>query len=1342
MIFTRNNPGMFDDFKKVMTNEFGMTDIGQMSYFLGVEVKQNKDGIFMCQKKYAEQILKKFRMEECKPICICWPTALNTLAYSDTYSGTCSIFLEAGDIHVNVKSPSELLIRPTSSIVLPAIHQQLILQGSRQGHDIVFMVMQAQLWGVTCQSLASSFLDTFLMADKSPIHRHDQALSSMEAKLNQVEESQSSTSEQLQQIKEQFTLENRDIKKSLADIMALIKLQSHNQLLEGKSSNRHHSQHKVVPFSTPTPTTFAIASDILRIHDVNLAERENRHPPPISHTPSSHTLDLSFRPLDPTSAPELKNATIPPQFQNGPFMFNTIPSTQNPPLIPQFYQSTLNPFAPPLYPYSQQGVKTPKFDFPKFNGKDPRGWITKCEKYFQLMPSVDLRSRVLCAALHMEDDADIWYRTVEEEKHNLLWPEFSKLVCQRFNKGGYENVVGQFNKLIQKGTVDDYINQFDELRNYVMLQEGFHRESYYIDNFISGLKEEISQHLYNQKPQTLQEARDRARGQEYYLTVLDKRYRASKFSHPSGTNHSNSITKLPTDKPATYCKPPEISRRLTLAEINERKLKGLCFHCDKKFEPGHDCRKKKIYIMVGDEGEDCKSDGKDLAVVWEEDNTQNNAEGEEIAKISLHAMTGSVGSCTIKLKGQIKGKTITILVDMANGQRMQCATEINRVSWTMSDHAFHCKMNVIPLGGYDLILGVKWMATVSPVTFDYQQNNILINWQGERLQLQQFVKDLRCPIAHKEEIEKITRELLAAGVIRNNSLLLPLQSYWSEKRIALGELLAELKCSRVFTKLDLRSGYHQIRVKETDIFKTAFKTQQGHFEFMVMPFGLTNAPASFQALMNDVFSAFLRKFVLVFFDDILVYSPSIQEHIIHLQQVFDVLRNQQLFVKKSKCAIAQPQIEYLGHLISYEGVSTDQSKIAAMINWPRPKSIKGLRGFLGLTGYYRRFVQHYGLVSKPLTQLLKKGNFHWTTEADETFTRLKTIMSTTPVLALPDFSKPIIIETDTCKSGIGAVMMQEGRPIAYLSKALSPKHQGLSTYEKELLAVIMATQKWRSFFIGSSLHFQYKRGKENHAADALSRIFEDSELSVIVQQNIPHWRQEVLDSLRDDSYAQGLITQLLIDPQGSDGFILESGTLKKGDRYYVGVGTGLRKKICNEIHGNTEGGHSGIAATIRRAERNFIWPSMRTDITNLIKECDTCQRNKPEHVPSPGLLQPIEILDQAWEIITMDCIEGLPKSKGKSVILVVIDKLTKYCHLMALSHPYTAQSVAEELLNSVVKLHGTLLAIISDRDPVFVSSFRRELFKALETKIKLSTAYHPQMDGKFERLNQCVEMYL
>jgi hypothetical protein len=274
------------------------------------------------------------------------------------------------------------------------------------------------------------------------------------------------------------------------------------------------------------------------------------------------------------------------------------------------------------------------------------------------------------------------------------------------------------------------------------------------------------------------------------------------------------------------------------------------------------------------------------------------------------------------------------------------------------------------------------------------------------------------------------------------------------------ELLEELVGASVFSKIDLRSSYHQIRMAPDDIYKTAFKTHNGHYEFLVMPFGLTNAPATFQSLMNNLFRDQLRKFILLFFDDILIYSHSMTEHIDNLRTVFIILQTNLMYAKASKCVFCSPHVEYLGHVISAARVSTDPHKIEAILNWPLPCNIKQLRGFLGLTGYYRRFVKGYGIICKPLTQLLKKDAYRWNEEATSAFNQLKHAMTQPPVLALPYLTQQFIIETDASSRGMGAVLMQAGHPIAFISKSFGVKQQALSTYERELLAILLAVTKW------------------------------------------------------------------------------------------------------------------------------------------------------------------------------------------------------------------------------------------------------------------------------------------
>lgn len=365
-------------------------------------------------------------------------------------------------------------------------------------------------------------------------------------------------------------------------------------------------------------------------------------------------------------------------------------------------------------------------------------------------------------------------------------------------------------------------------------------------------------------------------------------------------------------------------------------------------------------------------------------------------------------------------------------------------------------------------------------------------------------------------------------------------------------------------------------------------------------------------------------------------------------------------------------------MIGINGVSTEPKKIQDVVNWAIPTMVKKLRGFLELTGYYRKFVQGHGLISKPLTQLLRKGVvFKWTPEADAAFNCLKQALVTAPVLALPDFNKEFTVETDASDTGIGAVLSQVKHPIAYLSKALGPRSIGLSSYEKECMAILLAIDHWRPYLqlqefviltdhhslvhlsdqrfhtpwqqraftklLGLQYRICYRKGTTNSAADALSRKDSPETVEVLdVSSCTPVWLQEVVEGYVQDAYSTQLISELLIDPAAKPHFSLKNGLLRYKGRIWLGTNTKLQQKIIQELHNSPLGGHSRFPVTYRRIKQLFAWFGMKKQVQSQLKQCQICIQAKPERVKYPGLLQPLLVPDGVWHVISMDFIEGLP----------------------------------------------------------------------------------------------------
>ncbi|GJS00610.1 putative reverse transcriptase domain-containing protein [Tanacetum coccineum] len=281
------------------------------------------------------------------------------------------------------------------------------------------------------------------------------------------------------------------------------------------------------------------------------------------------------------------------------------------------------------------------------------------------------------------------------------------------------------------------------------------------------------------------------------------------------------------------------------------------------------------------------------------------------------------------------------------------------------------------------------------------------------------------------------------------------------------DLFDQLQGACCFSKIDLRSGYHQLRVREEDIPKTAFRTRYGHFEFTVMPFGMTNAPAIFMDLMNRVCKPYLDKFVIVFIDDILIYSKSEEEHEVHLKTILDLLKTEMLYAKFSKCEFWLKEVQFLGHVVNRNGIHVDPSKVESVKNWKTPESPTEIRSFLGLAGYYRRFIENFSKIAKPLTLLTQKNKAYvWGDKQDEAFQFLKEKLCNAPVLALPNGPDDFVVYCDASKQGFGSVLMQWGKAIAYASRQLKKHEKNYTTHDLELGALVFALKIWRHYLYG------------------------------------------------------------------------------------------------------------------------------------------------------------------------------------------------------------------------------------------------------------------------------------
>ncbi len=645
------------------------------------------------------------------------------------------------------------------------------------------------------------------------------------------------------------------------------------------------------------------------------------------------------------------------------------------------------------------------------------------------------------------------------------------------------------------------------------------------------------------------------------------------------------------------------------------------------------------------------------------------------------------------------------------------------------------------------------------------------------------------------------------------------------------ELFDQLQGARYFSKLDLRTGYWQIRIAAEDVAKTAFTSRHGHFEWLVLPMGLTNAPAEFMALMETTFREELNKFVLVFLDDILVYSRTLDEHAQQLRVVLQRLREQKLYAKLSKCCFFRQEVEFLGHFVGRAGVRMVEGKVAAVERWPTPSTQKEVEQFLGLAGYYRRFIAGFSKLASPLSELcgtLKKSKsgsqrtppkkqFSWGAEQQQAFEQLKAAVVSAPCLAIPDPQRDFIVHTDASGYATGAVLMQQFdgglRPIAFLSKKMSKAERNYPVHEQELLAILNALKAWRHYlggrrftvltdhqslqYVGTSAMatprqvrwaawlsefdfcIKYSPGKDNVAADALSRGAAGGDSESLLQQEAAAGGEQLAVASLSQQQQQKQQQQQQQQEQPSERLLLSTinelaplpvrirtaaaadadyqatlslstdaldarkltrqGQLlyRDGGQLVVPNSPTLRTWLLSSAHDTLLGGHHSAVATAAWLAERVWWPHMAKAAADYVRGCESCQRNKPDLRGRQGLPLSIDTPSAPWEVICMDFIGPLPRTaRGHDLVMVVVDKLTRWVYYLPTRQTASAQDTFALLDRFVLANHDTPRQIISDRDTRFTSRFWEDLWDSMRTQLKRSTAFHPQTDGQTERANR------
>lgn len=591
-------------------------------------------------------------------------------------------------------------------------------------------------------------------------------------------------------------------------------------------------------------------------------------------------------------------------------------------------------------------------------------------------------------------------------------------------------------------------------------------------------------------------------------------------------------------------------------------------------------------------------------------------------------------------------------------------------------------------------------------------------------------------------------------------------------------ILSKLTGAQFLSSIDLKAAFWQIPLDANSKEKTAFVIpSRGLYEFNVLPFGLNNAAQTQQRLMDTIFGPSLEPFVFVYLDDLLIATPTFEKHVEVLQQVYGKLHDANLTINFNKCEFCRASLRYLGFVIDRQGLRTDPEKVRAMVEYPRPNTRTEVKRFLGVAGWYRRFVPNFAVMSAPITQLIKgqkKGQaITWTTEAEESFVKIKEALVSAPVLASPDFTKLFSIQCDASDRGLGCVLVQaneEGKetPVAYASRTLTDQERKYTVTEKECLGVLFGVEKFRPYVEGTKFkiitdHYsllwlnqlknptgrlarwamklqqydceiEHRKGTLNVVPDALSRAPHEVAILTMVKG----------ESMKDPEYRRRF-ERVSKFPDGNavwkiqdDSHLFRRLKSQNGSpEWKLYVAETYRTEVMKSCHDEPIAAHLGMFKTLKRVQELYYWPRMRKDVQRYVRSCEVCKAQKPLNLAPPGLMGKSRKVSYPWQMIALDLIGPLPRSsKGNRFLLVVSDWFTKFCLLKPLRQA-TSSSITTYLRENVFYIFGAPQVIVCDNGKQLTSNMFRGLAKEFGSQLWFNCKYHPQVNP-VERVNKVV----